>query len=206
MKNTTLFIETLKIVNGLYIRPETHIQRIQHTQLEFFGKTDRISLDPTLIPADKRSGTVKCRITYDQTIQKIEFESYHPRTIHSLALVDGTYTDYHLKYADRNCLHKLLQLRGKCDDILIYRNNQITDTSYSNIVLYDGVDYVTPSTYLLNGLKRQYLLQQGKIKEKDISIPDLPKYQRLYLINALLDIEDNISVDPQHIHLNPRNR
>ena len=56
MKNTTLFIETLKIVNGLYIRPETHIQRIQHTQLEFFGKTDRISLDPTLIPADKRSG------------------------------------------------------------------------------------------------------------------------------------------------------
>ncbi len=206
MKNTPLFIETLKIIDGLYIRPEAHIRRIQNTQQEFFGKTDRICLDSALIPEDKRSGTVKCRITYDQTIQKMEFEFYHPRTIHSLALVDGTHTDYHLKYADRNCLNKLLQLRGKCDDILIYRNNQITDTSYSNIVLYDGVEYITPSTYLLNGLKRQYLLQQGKIKEKDISILDLPKYQRLYLINALLDIEDNISVEPQYIHLNPQER
>ena len=200
------FIESLKIVDGRFIHPELHWQRITDTQRVHFGNSTFLPLSSESIPPDKRLGTLKCRIIYDQEIRKIDFETYSPRRVHTLKLVDGSGIDYTFKYADRDKLIQLQQSKGTCDEILIYQNGRITDTSYSNIVLYDGVEYITPSTYLLNGLKRQYLLQQGKIKEKDISILDLPKYQRLYLINALLDIEDNISVEPQYIHLNPQER
>lgn len=201
MANSSLFIDTLKVINGKFIHPELHLLRIRHTQQEAFGNPTSFSLSDDLIPEEKRHGIVKCRITYSQIIHQIDFDFYHPRTICSLKVVDGTDLDYHLKYADRRGLIKLLQTKGTNDEILICRNNRITDTSYSNVVLFDGKNYFTPTTYLLNGTKRQYLLQQGKIKEKDISIRELSRYQRLYLINAMLDIEDNIGLEISQISL-----
>ncbi|MDE6451197.1 MAG: aminotransferase class IV [Odoribacter sp.] len=195
MQNKTLFIDTLKVENGKFIHPELHLQRIYHTQQEVFGSHTPLRLSDDLIPEEKRHGIVKCRITYDSSIRDIHFEFYHPRIVRSLKLVEGYQLDYHLKYADRYGFAKLLENKGKYDEILICRNGWITDTSYSNVVLFDGKNYFTPATYLLNGTKRQYLLRQGKIKEKDISIRELSRYQRLYLINAMIDIEDNISVD-----------
>lgn len=194
MENSPFFIDTLKVADGKFIHPELHLLRIQQTQHEVFGHHSSFSLSDNLIPEEKRDGIVKCRITYSQTIHQINFDFYRPRSIGALKLVESNNLDYHLKYADRKCLAELLQIKGTNDEILICRNNRITDTSYSNVVLYDGKNYFTPTTYLLNGTKRQYLLQQGKIKEKDISIRDLSQYQRLYLINAMLDIEDNISL------------
>ena len=108
--------------------------------------------------------------------------------------VDGSGIDYTFKYADRDKLIQLQQSKGTCDEILIYQNGRITDTSYSNVVFYDGNQYITPSTYLLNGTKRRYLLERGIIKEQDIGLGDLPRFRYLFLINAMLDLEDNIQV------------
>ena len=199
MQNNALFIDTLKVVNGKFIHPELHLQRICQTQQEAFGNHSFFSLSEDMIPEEKRHGMVKCRVTYDHSIRHVHFDFYHPRVIRSLKLVADNQLDYHLKYADRRGLTQLLENKGEYDEILICRDNRITDTSYSNIVLFDGENYFTPATYLLNGTKRQYLLRQGKIKEKDISIRELPRYQRLYLINAMIDIEDNISVDINRI-------
>ena len=116
------------------------------------------------------------------------------RRVHTLKLVDGSGIDYTFKYADRDKLIQLQQSKGTCDEILIYQNGRITDTSYSNVVFYDGNQYITPSTYLLNGTKRRYLLERGIIKEQDIGLGDLPRFRYLFLINAMLDLEDNIQV------------
>lgn len=188
------FIESLKIVDGRIIHPELHWQRIAETQRVHFGSSTFLSLSSGSIPADKRLGTLKCRITYDQEIRKIDFENYSPRSVRSLKLVDGSGIDYAFKYADRSKLTELQQAKGICDDILIYQNDRITDTSYSNVVFYDGSQYITPSTYLLNGTKRRYLLERGIIKEQDIGLGDLSRFQHLFLINAMLDLEDNIQV------------
>ena len=158
------FIESLKIVDGRFIHPELHWQRITDTQRVHFGN------------------------------RKIDFETYSPRRVHTLKLVDGSGIDYTFKYADRDKLIQLQQSKGTCDEILIYQNGRITDTSYSNVVFYDGNQYITPSTYLLNGTKRRYLLERGIIKEQDIGLGDLPRFRYLFLINAMLDLEDNIQV------------
>ena len=99
-----------------------------------------------------------------------------------------------ISWLDRDKLIQLQQSKGTCDEILIYQNGRITDTSYSNVVFYDGNQYITPSTYLLNGTKRRYLLERGIIKEQDIGLGDLPRFRYLFLINAMLDLEDNIQV------------
>ena len=175
------FIESLKIVDGRFIHPELHWQHITDTQRVHFGNSTFLPLSSESIPPDKRLGTLKCRIIYDQEIRKIDFETYSPRRVHTLKLVDGSGIDYTFKYADRD---KLIQLQ----------NGRITDTSYSNVVFYDGNQYITPSTYLLNGTKRRYLLERGIIKEQDIGLGDLPRFRYLFLINAMLDLEDNIQV------------
>lgn len=168
------FIESLKIVDGRFIHPELHWQRITDTQRVHFGNSTFLPLSSESIPPDKRLGTLKCRIIYDQEIRKIDFETYSPRRVHTLKLVDGSGIDYTFKYADRDKLIQLQQSKGTCDEILIYQNGRITDTSYSNVVFYDGNQYITPSTYLLNGTKRRYLLERGIIKEQDIGLGDLP--------------------------------
>ncbi len=62
------------------------------------------------------------------------------------------------------------------------------------MVLQKGDELYTPHNPILNGTKRQKLLQEGSISEKIIKIESLKEYSRIYLINTMLDIEDNISV------------
>ena len=96
------------------------------------------------------------------------------REIRSLRLVAADdELDYHLKYADRSALARLLQRRDDCDEILIVRDGAITDTSYSNVAFFDGRKYVTPDTFLLNGTRRQYLLGTGVLTERRITPSDL---------------------------------
>jgi 4-amino-4-deoxychorismate lyase len=87
-----------------------------------------------------------------------------------------------------------LAQKDDCDEILITRNGLITDTSYSNVVFGQGEQYFTPESTLLNGTKRQKLLQEGKITEKRIDRNSLIEYDRIYLINAMLDITDGVSL------------
>lgn len=194
MEEKKLFIETLKVKEGIFIHPELHLRRIQYTQEEAFGFHIPLQLKPEMVPADKRKGIVKCRILYGEEIRLIDFETYTLRNIRTLKLIDGGNTDYHLKYADRTPLTRLLAKRGNCDDILISIREKITDTSYSNVVLFDGENYYTPSSYLLNGTKRQSLIQQGIVREIRINTGDLINFRQLYLINAMLDIEDGICI------------
>lgn len=189
-----LFIDSLKIQDGHFVHPEQHLRRIQSTQREVFGKPGVFLLTDSLIPKNKRRGVFKCRITYDHTIRKTEFIPYIPRQIRSLKVVDGSTVDYHLKYADRTALLTLLAQKEDCDDILIIRNGLVTDTSYSNVALYDGREFVTPRHPLLNGTQRQHLLSRGILREADVPAGQLPQFRSIHLINAMLDLEDRIFI------------
>lgn len=147
----------------------------------------------SLLPDGLRDTKVKCRIIYHKTIEEISFERYLPKKIASLKLVEAA-VDYSFKFADRESLNALLAQKGDCDEILITRHGLITDTSYSNVVFSKGERYFTPENPLLNGTKRQNLLREGMITEKRITRESLPEYDRIYLINALLDIKDGISL------------
>ncbi len=86
-----------------------------------------------------------------------------------------------------------------CDDILIVNKGLITDTSYSNVVFRKDNMYFTPNFPLLNGTKRQKLIENRIIEEAVINVETIKQYDRVWLINALLDIEDDVSLSVEQI-------
>lgn len=188
-----MFLETICILRGEIQNWQGHEERMQRTATHFGFSIPPLSDLQKLLPNELRDIKVKCRIIYHDTIEEISFEPYIPREITSLKLVEAS-PDYAFKFANRQAFIELLAQKEDCDEILITRNGLITDTSYSNVVFRRGKHYFTPGTTLLNGTKRQKLLQEGKITEKRIHRDSLHEYDHVYLINALLDIEDGVSL------------
>lgn len=183
----TEFLETLRVQEGELLSPHIHNRRMHYTS----PKVQSFDLSSIDVPLQYRSGIVKCSVLYSDKILDIKFSRYAPRPIRKLKVVECNTIDYHLKYADRRELNALRELRGESDDVLIVKNGFVTDTSFSNVVFRQDDLLFTPDTFLLNGCKRQELINKGRIEERKISLDDIKSYQCCYLINAMLDIEDN---------------
>ncbi len=193
-------VESLKIENKCLCNVKYHNERMNKARREAFGSIYDIDLAEAIkIPEELTNGVYKCRVLYTDTIEAIEFTAYIPRVVKSLKLVDGGNIDYHLKYEDRSALTTLVAQKAGADEIIIVKDGCLTDTSYSNIAFFDGTDWYTPDTYLLNGTKRQELLANGILKEKRITPSDLSKYTEAKMINAMLDFQDTPSINISNI-------
>lgn len=192
--NQSLFIETIKVKDGVFYNLPLHIARLERTAVHFFGMAPSLKLSEGMIPEMLKIGLVKCRVTYSSEIISIEFEPYAFRRISSLTLVEDNDIDYMYKSVDRNSLNTLYSQRNSGDDTLIVKNGWITDTSYANVVFENAQGLFTPKSYLLGGIKRQYLLEKGIIKELAVSKHDIASFTKLYLINAMIDLEDEICI------------
>ncbi|MDD4529423.1 MAG: aminotransferase class IV, partial [Bacteroidales bacterium] len=151
------------------------------------------------IPKSNNDLVQKCRILYSNDDLIISFSEYKQRKIESLKLVFDDSIDYSFKFEDRQRLKQLYDKREDCSDIIIVKNGLLTDTSFSNIILFDGENYFTPNSFLLNGTMRQKLLSDKRIIEKEIKYDELSNYNRIILINALNSIEDNLSIKIENI-------
>lgn len=197
--NKPKFIESIRVENGVLQNLKLHQQRVNETSKTFsFNKTlDISSLALSKINDDD---IYKFRVLYSENDYSVEITRYKQREIKSLKLVYDNDIVYDYKFENRDALSDLFEKRGDSSDILIVKNGFITDSSYSNIVLFDGEDYLTPSTFLLNGTMRQRLLDEKRIKEREIKVEDLKNYKRIFLINALNSLEDNLSVEVSSIY------
>ena len=194
-----MFLESICINDGRPENLEAHIERMRLTALHHGFRLPALPCISSMLPSHLTHGKVKWRILYREEIQTMEFLPYQPKKVQSLRLVEGD-PDYAFKYADRSALEELLMQKGDCDEILVVREGLVTDTSYSNVVLQKGEHFYTPTSFLLNGTRRQQLLRSGRIKEREIRATDLHRYDRLLLINALLDIGETPSIAIHHIH------
>ena len=184
-------LETIKCSDGKLFNIEFHQSRFEKAQLEYFGISPKIKLNTEIsIPETAKNGLFRCRVTYSERIDSIEFFPYKTRKINSLKLVEDNEIDYRYKYADRGKLNQLFEKRGICDDIIIVKNGCITDSFVANPVFFDGEKWFTPDTPLLPGTQRAKLLQEKKIFEIRITPHDLTKYQKVGLINALNNLEE----------------
>lgn len=181
------FLETIKIVDGRFLNLDRHLDRMRKCCDDMFGESLSFVIDNTEIPFDMRTGTVKCRIVYNRSVLDVSYSSYSPRRIDSLRVVHCNDIDYHYKYADRWCLERLLELKDGCDDILIIKNGFVTDTSYSNVAFSDGDNLFIPKTYLLNGCKRRFLIENDMAREIAITYGDIKSFSTIHLINAMLE-------------------
>lgn len=186
--NPLLFIETIRLANGQLSNIRFHNHRLNHTREVCFGEKEQWNL-AQLIDIQKvyHKGLFKCRVTYGEKIEKIEFEPYRPRLVQSLRLLTDNTIEYHFKYQNRARLNALFAQRGDADDVLIIKNGFVTDTSYANIVFWNGEQWITPDTFLLAGTQRTRLLEEEVIVEQKIRAQDLPKYSHARLINSMLD-------------------
>ncbi|MEM1123127.1 MAG: aminotransferase class IV [Bacteroidota bacterium] len=183
------FIETIQLKDGQFYNLPLHQARVNRSWRTHFEGTSTIDLQAVLSLAKKYpQGVFKCRVTYGQHLKTIEVLPYSIRPIRSLQLVESQ-LDYTFKYEDRATLQTLFAQRGACDDVLIVKNDQITDASYSNVAFFDGQNWWTPNTPLLKGIQREALLRRGIIQEKSIPVHSIYEYSTIKLFNAMMGWE-----------------
>jgi len=196
------FIETIKIENGQPKNLLFHQKRLDSTRKHFFINPKPISLKtaikfPENLPANK---IYKCKIVYGQNIESISFTPYTLKNIQSLQIVRVTNLDYSYKYKDRSKLELFFESRGDADEVLFVQSGYITDISYANTVLFHPEKgWITPEHYLLNGIQRQKLLEEGKIITQPIRVEDLNQYHYLSLINAMVGLGEGPQIKIDHI-------
>ncbi len=178
------YFESIRVENGIVRNLAYHQNRVSTISNVIIEDYIREYIIPV-------SGIYKLRISYDEKkIGVINLLPYQPKAINSLQVVFCDTIDYSVKRENREQINCLYNLRGDADDILIIKNNLITDTSYGNILLYDGESWITPSSYLLKGTCRARLLHDGVITEREVTINDLNNYTKFMVINAMLGFND----------------
>lgn len=184
-------VESLKLNDGEIRNLPWHQDRLDGALNEKFPGAERIDLSEIIqIPENCTSGLFKVRVIYGPTVEKIEIEPYIFRTIRSMKIVHSKNIDYHLKYTDRQVLQELFAQRGNCDDIIIIQDGFVGDSFAANLLFFDGDRWFTPITPLLKGTKRQFLLDQEIISEKEIREDDIRDFQKVGLINAMIDFDE----------------
>lgn len=187
------FIESIKVEDTEIFLLDQHQKRVNET-FSYFGKEVSINIDEIFksLKHDE-DGLYKFKITYDLTGKyKTQMIPYAMSKIANFQLVENNSYDYSFKFEDRKELEKM-KILSKAAEIIIVKNNHITDTSYSNLLFKKGKDWFTPKTYLLNGVQRQFLLKAKKIKEAEITLQNLSEYSHFQLINALNEADDSYS-------------
>ncbi|MFA3782170.1 aminotransferase class IV [Melioribacteraceae bacterium 4301-Me] len=187
-------IESIKVYRRKLWNIKYHNYRMNNSRRQLFGAEDEIDLSKEIVvPQIISNELYKCRVVYSNKILSVEFIPYLKKKITSLEIVTNNLICYDHKYENREEINKLLYSK-RCDEILIVKNNLITDASFANVVLSDGKVYLTPASPLLKGTKRAKLLEEGLIKEEEIPLSDLRKFKYAYLINAMLDLEESNKV------------
>lgn len=184
-------VESIRIENGRLQLLELHSRRISAAMRQLFGTRLEDSLESIIeIPPFIGETRYKCRLTWSPAEGfQYQIEPYLQRKISSLKLIKLDEIDYKYKTDQRQQLDAAFLMREQCDDVMIVKNNCITDTWASNLLFYNGNDWVTPDTPLLRGVQRTYLLESNRIIETRITVEDLHQYQKIKLINALIDFE-----------------
>ncbi len=189
-------LESIRLESGQYYHLKYHEARMRRSCAALGIGFHSLPLTDFLKHVSHpNKGLWKCRVLYSNRIEKIEFQKYRAKPIRSLQLVYDNDISYAHKYQQRDALAKLYAQRGNCDDIIIVKDQLLTDSYYGNIVLHkDGIWY-TPESHLLTGTQRASLLDRGRIQAKPIRVDNLHGFDKVKIINAMMDLESGFEVE-----------
>lgn len=187
------FLESIKVSDGHAFLLKHHQKRVNDT-FACFGKENFIDLESILKSISVPSkGLYKFRISYSlNSVCRTELIPYERSEISRFLLVVNDEINYPFKFEDRKGF-EAMKVGANGAEIIIVKDNHITDTSFSNLIFLKDNVWFTPSAFLLNGVQRQELLQSGKITTADISPNNLREYSHFKLINALNDFDDALA-------------
>ena len=182
------FFESICVKNGIAENLAAHQFRVNKTLDAFNAVNQGVELGSIIhqliLPTE---GLFKLRISYDlKGNYQSAFTAYQYRQIQNFALVDIKGQGYGYKFSNRDWINDALALSGK-DEIMMHDGGLIKDCSYTNIVFYDGVKWITPAKPLLEGTQRAKLINEGLIQPKALYVQDIPSFKKFKCINAMLD-------------------
>jgi para-aminobenzoate synthetase/4-amino-4-deoxychorismate lyase len=102
--------------------------------------------------------------------------------------VDSTEIFLYHKTTNRLIYENARQPRPDCNDVLLWNEKgELTESSVANIVVEMDGDLYTPpvDSGLLPGTFRAWLLDAGKIQERQLKISDLTRCSKIWLINSV---------------------
>ena len=182
------FFESIRVQDGKAHELEAHQQRINRCLQAFRGQP--LSLENIAFVTDfPKTGLYKWRVQYglDGVSQSI-VSPYKPSQLFSMSIETADHIAYQHKFEDRMAISQLLNA-SEHSDIIMLKKGLITDSSYANLVFFNGQQWLTPKTPMLLGTQRAVLLAQGRILEADISPETLDRFTVFKRINALMTFE-----------------
>lgn len=184
------FIESIRIEDEEAALLDLHQNRVNKTFANF-GVEGSLNLEKIFnsLSLDE-DGMFKLRIVYDLDKKfRTQLIPYAVSEIKDFQLVEHNNFDYSFKFEDRTEFEKM-KIKARTEEVIIVKNNHITDTSFANLLFLKGKEWFTPSSYLLNGVMRQYLLKHKKIKETEITLNNIKEFKHFQIINSMNDFDD----------------
>lgn len=183
-----IYFETIKCEDFEIFNLDFHNKRVANT----IGLN--INLQEYIYPLSEE--LLRCKVTYnDFEVLNVEYFPYKKREISSFKLIFDDEINYSKKYLNREKLDSLFLEKENCDEIIIIKNEIVTDTSIANIAIFYENMWITSKNCLLKGTTRARLLEEKFLIEKDISVKMLEKASKIALMNAMIgfDIKENYS-------------
>jgi len=181
------FLESICLEREGFRLLSYHQRRVNETFAHFYPDTPPLDLARLLNPVPRVEGRTKCRVVYDRDVAHIFYESYRLPEIDRVIFIEADVA-YPYKFLDREALTRYASLVQEKEMVVFVRGGMVTDSLVSNVVFRDEKGWVTPRTYLLNGVKRQYYLDQGAIRQEDIPLGEVFRFSQVGLINAMIDL------------------
>lgn len=187
-----MLLETIRCEHNEAKYLSYHQERMEQV-CQALGITKQYDLHTLITPPDEK--LYRCRFLYDQEGYSIEFHPYTPKKTSSLKLITCDNLVYPYKYADREALNALFELRGECNDVLIVKNGFLSDTTIANVALKIKDVWLTPDTPLLRGTTRARLIDEGFLTPAPLKPSDIAKATKIALMNAMvgfIEVENGI--------------
>jgi len=173
------YFETIKCEEEEIFNLDYHNQRIART----IGLN--LNLQEYIYPPNNQ--LLKCKVIYNQyEIINIDYSIYEVRDIKTFKIIYDDEIEYKYKSTQRKSIDNLYKRKEKADDIIIIKNGLVTDTSIANIAIYQNGTWITPSKPLLLGTTMSRLINENKIKIKNITPKELQNCSKIALLNAMI--------------------
>lgn len=182
MSEAINYFETVKCEDYEVFNLTYHNKRIAKTIAKNFDLSEYIT------PLNEK--LLRCKIVYNSDeIIDIKYFEYRKKEIKNFKIIKNDKIEYSKKYLNRDSLNKLFEQKESCDEIMIFKNSLLTDTSIANIAIYYDNSWITPKKPLLNGTTRQRYINSGFLKEADITLKMLKESKKIALLNAMIDFD-----------------
>jgi 4-amino-4-deoxychorismate lyase len=189
--------ETIKAIDGKLQNIFYHQKRFDNTRKALWNQEKKILLQKQIVIPSQ--GKYRIKVEYDTDIRNVTCKPYESKRVFKKIVLRQADFLYDFKYCERECF-EIKDDIDEVDDILFVKKGFLTDTTIANIALMVDSQWKTPKKPLLKGTMRQKLLEQGLLKEENLSIDKLKTAKKFAIMNALIGFKilKNIQIEEEN--------